>query len=161
IERRGQKLGIFKEAEAALGIRLPFVSGQYLVRGQLDLVEFVRREDETTVLVDTRLTGRDPRRQGSSDMVDDLVRLCARARTPPLLILGCGVDGTVVEKRGLQVVCKMRQGLLGIRCTGEGRAVQRLEGFDFVVTLLAPLLVDGTLSLRLARLGIDGCVPPF
>lgn len=30
IERRGQKLGIFEEAEAALGIRLPFVSGQHL-----------------------------------------------------------------------------------------------------------------------------------
>src|SRR5262245_6713734 len=63
IQRRGEKLGIFKEAEAALGIRLPFVSGQDLSRWQLDLVAFVRREDETTVLVDTRLTGRDPRRQ--------------------------------------------------------------------------------------------------
>src|SRR5262249_31015403 len=58
-------------------------SGQYLSRGQLDLVEFVRREDETTVLVDKHLTGRDPRRQGSYDTVDDLVRLCARAGTPP------------------------------------------------------------------------------
>src|SRR5262249_11364618 len=142
-------------AEAALGIRLPFVSGQDLSRWPLDLVEFVRREDETTVLVDTRLTGREPRRQGSSDMVDDLVRLGARARTPPLLILGCGVDGAVVETRGLQGVGQMRQGLLGIRFTGTGRAAQRLEGFDFAVTLLEPLLVDGTLRLRLARRGID------
>src|SRR4030095_16889058 len=124
-------------------------------RWRLARVEFVRREDETTVLVDTRLTGRNPRRQGSDDMVDDLVRLCARARTPPLLILGCGADGAVVEKRGLQGVGKMRQGLVGIRFTGEGRAAQRLEGFDFAVTLLEPLLVDGMLGLRLARLGIE------
>src|SRR5262245_5389041 len=107
------------------------------------------------MLVDTRLAVREPRRQGSYDMVDDLVRLCATARTPPLAILGCGADGAVVEKRGLQVVGKMRQGLVGIRFTGKGRAAQRLEGFDFAVTLLEPLLVDGTLGLRLARLGID------
>src|SRR5678816_107513 len=71
IERRGQKLGVFEEAKAALGIRLPFVSGQHLWRWQLGLVQFVRREDETTVLVDKRLTGRDPRSEGSYDVVDD------------------------------------------------------------------------------------------
>jgi hypothetical protein len=44
---------------------------------------------------------------------------------------------------------------LGIRCTGKGRAAQRLEGFDVVVALLTPLLVDGALGLGLARLGLD------
>ena len=107
------------------------------------------------MLVDKRMTGRDSRRQGSYYRVDDLVRLCARARTPALPILGRGADGAVVEKRGLHVVGKMRQGLVGIRFTGEGRAAQRLEGFDFAVTLREPLLVDGTLGLRLAQLGIE------
>ena len=107
------------------------------------------------MLVDTRLTVREPRRQGSGDMVDDLVGLGARAWAPPLPIVGRGADGAVMEKRGLQVVRKTREGLLGIRFTGKGRAAQRLEGFDFVGTLLAPLLVDGALGLRLARLGVD------
>jgi hypothetical protein len=52
-------------------------------------------------------------------------------------------------------VGKTRQGLVGIRFTGKGRAAQRLEGFDFVGTLLEPLLVHGALGLRLARLGVD------
>ena len=107
------------------------------------------------MLVDTRLAVREPRRQGSGDMVDDLVGLGARAWAPPLPIVGRGADGTVMEKRGLHVVGKTRQGLVGIRFTGKGRAAQRLEGFDFVGTLLEPLLVDGALGLGLARLGVD------
>ena len=82
------------------------------------------------MLVNTRLVVREPRRQGAGDMVDDLVRLGARAWAPPLPILGRGGDGTVSEKRGLHVVGKTRQGLSGIRFTGKGRAAQRLEGFD-------------------------------
>jgi hypothetical protein len=78
------------------------------------------------VLGDTRLTGRAPRRQGSDDRGDDRVRLGARAGTPPLPILGGGAEGAGVEKRGLPVVGTMRQGLGGIRCTGKGRAAQRL-----------------------------------
>ena len=107
------------------------------------------------MLVNTRLVVREPRRQGSGDMVDDLVRLGARAWAPPLPIMGRGGDGTVREKRGLHVVGKTCQGLSGIRFTGKGRAAQRLEGFDFVGTLLEPLLVDSALGLRLARLGVD------
>ena len=82
--RRGQQLGGFEEAKAACGIRLPCVSGQHHWRWHLGLVQVIRGEDETTVLVDKRLTGCAPRRQGSSDIVDDLVRLGAMAWTPPL-----------------------------------------------------------------------------
>ena len=155
IERGRQKLRIFQEAKPAFSPGLPFVSGQHLWRWQLGLVQFVRGKDKTAVLVNTRLAVREPRRQGSSDMVDALVGLGARAWAPPLPIVGRGGDGTVREKRGLHVVGKTRQGLLGIRCTGEGGAAQRLEGFDFVGTLLAPLLVDSALGLRLARLRVD------
>src|SRR6516162_10319080 len=62
IERRGQKLRGLEEAKAAFGIYLAFVAGQHLRRWQLGLVQFVRGEYETTVLVNKRLTGRDPRR---------------------------------------------------------------------------------------------------
>jgi hypothetical protein len=56
----------------------------------------------------------------------------------------------MVEQCGLHVVDKMCQGLLGIRCTGTGGAAELLEPMDFVVTLPAPLLIDGALGLRLA-----------
>src|SRR4029453_6600998 len=88
-------------------------------------------------------------------MVDDLGGLAARAWAPPLSIMGRGGDGTVSEKRGLQGVGKTRQGLAGVRFTGKDRAAQRLEGFDFVGTLLEPLLVDSALGLRLGRLRGD------
>jgi hypothetical protein len=155
VERGGQKLRGFEEAKPAFHVGLPFVSSQHRLGGQLALVQFVRREDKTAVLVDPRLAVREPRRQGASDMVDDLGGLGAGPWAPPLPIGGRGADGTVRKKRGLQVVGKTRQGLVGIRFTGKGCAAQRLEGFDFVGTLLAPLLVDGALGLGLARLGLD------
>ena len=60
-----------------------------------------------------------------------------------------------MEKRGLQACRKTGERLLGIRFTSKRGAAQPLEGFDFLVTLLAPLLVDGALGLRLALLGIQ------
>ena len=60
-------------------------------------------------------------------MVDDLVGLGSRAWAPPFPIVGRGVDSTGMEKRALQVVGKTRQGLVGIRFTGKGRAAQRLD----------------------------------
>src|SRR4030095_1997259 len=144
-----------EEAKAALGIRLPLVSGHRLWRWQLGLVQFVRREDETTVLVDKGLTGRDPRSESSYDVVDDLVGLCLRAGSPPLPIAWRGADGALVEKRGLQVVDKMCQGLLGIRFTGKGGEAQLLERLDFAVTLPAPLRIDGALGLWLALFRVD------
>ena len=149
--RSGQKLGSLEAAAAARGRRLPFGPGQARARGPLALVAFVRREDEPLVRVDPRLTGRAPRRQGCDARGDARVRPGARAGTPPLPLLGCGADGAVVETRGRPGVGTLRQGLLGLRCTGEGRAAQRLAGFACAVPLLAPRRVDGTLGLRLAR----------
>jgi hypothetical protein len=88
-------------------------------------------------------------------MGDDLVGLGARPWAPALPILRRRADGIVREKRGLQSVGKTRQGLVGIRFPGTGRAAQRLAGLDFAGALLAPRLVDSALSLRLAWLGID------
>lgn len=125
------------------------------MRWQLGFVQFVRGEDETTLLVDKRLTGCDPRSEGSCDVVDDLVRLCLRARSSPLPVAWRRADGALVEQCGLQVVDKMRQGLLGICFTGKGGAAQPLEEMDFVVTLPAPLLIDGALGPRLALFRVD------
>ena len=88
-------------------------------------------------------------------MVDDLGGLGPRAWSPPLPIVGRGADGAVVEKRGLQACLKTRERLLGIRFTGKGGAAQRLESSDFLVTLLAPLLIDRALGLRLALFRVD------
>ena len=88
-------------------------------------------------------------------MVDKMVGLGARARAPSLPIVRCGADGAVVEKCGLQAFGKTRERLLGIGFTGKRGPTQRPEGFAFLVTLRAPLLVHGTLDLWLARLGMD------
>src|SRR5215510_2703496 len=88
-------------------------------------------------------------------MVDDLVGLCPWAWTPALAIVGRGADGAVVEKRGLQAFCKTRERLLGISFTGKRGPAQRPEGFDFLVTLRAPLPIDGALGLRLALFRVD------
>jgi hypothetical protein len=88
-------------------------------------------------------------------MGDTVVGLGARAWAPSLPIVGCGADGAVVEKRGLQAFGKTHERLLGIGFTGKRGPAQRPEGFPFLVTLRAPLLVNGTLGLRLARRGVD------
>jgi hypothetical protein len=129
IEGGRQKLRVFQEAKPTFRLGLPFVSIEHGLRGQLALVQVVRREEKTALLVHTRLAVCEPRSEGSCDMIDDLVGLGSRAWSPPLPILGRGADGTVREKRGLQGVGKMRQGLVGIRFTGKGRAAQRLESF--------------------------------
>src|SRR5215471_1822741 len=87
-------------------------------------------------------------------MVDNLVRLGPRPWSPPLAIVRCGADGAVVEHRGLQACRKTGERLLGIRFTGICGPAQPLEGSAFLVTLLAPLCIDGALGLWLTLLGI-------
>jgi hypothetical protein len=121
----------------------------------LALVQFVRREEKATLLVDAGPTVCEPRRQGPRNMVDELVGLCPQAWSPALSIVGRGADGTVVEKRGLQASCKTGERLLGIRCTGKRGPTQRLDGADLLGTVLAPLLIDGALGLRLALVRVE------
>jgi hypothetical protein len=96
-------LRVFEEAKPAFRLSLPFVSIEYRLGGQQALVQFVRRENKTALLVDKRLAVREPRRQGSGDMVDDLVRLGSGAWAPPLPIMWREADGTLREKRGIHV----------------------------------------------------------
>jgi hypothetical protein len=88
-------------------------------------------------------------------MVDKVVRLDSRAWAPSLPIVRCGGDGAIVEKRGLHAFCKTRECLLGIGLTGKRGAAQCPAGFDFLVTLRAPLPIDGALSLRLAMFRVE------
>jgi hypothetical protein len=52
-----------------------------------------------------------------------------------------------VQEGGLQPSRKGRQRLLRIRFTGKGRAAQLLEGFCFLLPLLAQLPFNRTLRL--------------
>src|SRR6476619_8369399 len=88
-------------------------------------------------------------------MVDDLVGLGPRAWSPALAIAWWGGDGALVEEGGLQACGKTGKRLLGIRFTGTGAPTEALEGFDVVVTVLAPLLVHRALGVRRALLGIQ------
>ena len=59
--------------------------------------------------------------------------------------MGRGADSAGVENRGLQAGFKTGECLLGIGCIGKRSPAQRLEGADLLVTVLAPLLIDGAL----------------
>jgi len=47
----------FEEAKAALGLGLSFVAVEHLRHGPPPLIQLVGGQEETTVLVDERLTG--------------------------------------------------------------------------------------------------------
>ena len=153
--RGGQKLWGFEEAQPAFRPGVPFVSIEHGWGGELVLVQCVRREEQTAVLVHTGLVVREPRRQGARAMGDHLVGLGAQAWAPALPIRRRGGDGTVREQRGVHLVGNTCQGLSGLCFTGQSHAAQRLEGLDCVGTLLPPRRVDRARSLRLARLSVD------
>jgi hypothetical protein len=155
IEGGGQKLWGFEEAKPAFCPRLPFVSIEHSLGGSLALVQCVRREKKAALLVDARLTVREPRSQSHCDMVDHLSRLGLRAWSPPLSIVGRGADGAVVEQCGLPACHTMWERLLGICFTRKRGPAQPFKGCDFLVTLRAPLRIDGALGLGLTLLGID------
>jgi hypothetical protein len=119
------------------------------------LVQCVRREEKTALLVDACPMVRALRREGPGTMGDNLVRRCPRPWAPPRAVVGRGADGTVVEHRGLPACRKTGERLLGLGFTGNRGAAQPLAGSDCLVPLLAPLRIDGALSLRLALLGIQ------
>ena len=107
------------------------------------------------MLVDARLSGRKRGGQGPFDLIDDLVRLLALLRAAPFPIVGHGAHRTGGQERGLKILRKSRQRLPCISFTRKAGAAQFLPGFAVLVTLLAELLVDGALGLRLAGLGVD------
>ena len=74
IEGRGQKAGVFEEAEAAFGMHVAFVAGSHLLGRQLGVIQLIGGEEETTVLVDAVLPGRERAGQGPCDVVDHLRR---------------------------------------------------------------------------------------
>src|SRR4030095_6622102 len=92
IKGRSQKLRVFQEAKPTFRPGWPCVSLEHRLGGPQALVQCVRREDNTALLVDTRLAVREPRRPGSGAMGDALVRLGSGAWSPPLPIMGRGAD---------------------------------------------------------------------
>lgn len=80
---------------------LAFVAFQKLVRRQLGVVDFVGRQDETTVLVDEGLASRERRGQGPFDVIDHLVGVSPLSGASSLAIAGRSAHGTAVEEGGL------------------------------------------------------------
>jgi hypothetical protein len=148
--RGSHKLRGFEAATPAFRLRLPCVSIEHRLGGPQALVQGVRREEKPALLVAKRLAVREPRCPGSGERGDALVRRGSGAWSPPRPRRWRGTDGTLRETRGLPVAGQTRQGLLGIRFTGTGRAAQRPASFAFLVTLVAPRRIDGALGLRLA-----------
>jgi hypothetical protein len=154
-ERGGQKLRGFEEAQPAFAPGLACVAVEPRFGGSRLLIQCVRRQAQTALLVDACLTVREPRRQGPCHRVDDLVGLGPRAWASSLPIGGWRADGPVVEKRGLPACAKTGERLLGIRFTGPGGPAQPLEGPDCLLTLLAPLPLAGALGLGLAMVRVE------
>jgi hypothetical protein len=121
----------------------------------LVVVKFVGSQDDTTVLVDEGLSGRERRGQGSIALVHHVVGLSPLSGASPFAIAGQSAYRTGAQQRRLQVLLEERKCLpcIGFACTGSPTSF--LKGLNVFVTLLAPLLGDGGLCLRRASLGID------
>ena len=154
-KRRGQKLRGLQETTPALRLGGPFGAVAHRLGRYLGFVQCIRREANATLLVDACPTVCEPSRQGPGDRVDELVGVGARAWAPPLSLVWRGADGAGMEHWGRHACHKTGAGLLGIRVTSQRGPAQRLDRFDCLGTLGAPLLVDGTLGLSLAWLRLE------
>jgi hypothetical protein len=136
-------------------MHLAFIAFQKLLWRQVGVVEFVSGQDETTVLVDEHLSGREREGQGAVNGVDHLVRWGSARGASPFAIAGPNVHRTRGEERGLQGVLEGSKRLTYIRFACTGGTAYFLPGFAFLVTLLAQLFIDGALGLGLAEFGVD------
>jgi hypothetical protein len=154
-ERGSEKAGVFEEAKAAFRIHLTFVACEAFLGWELGVVEVVRSEDETTLLLNEGLLSRYPRGQGPDNLVDHVVGLSALARSPSRAIASRGAAGERVQASSLQPLRNGRERLSRIGFTGKGLGTQFLEGFHLLRTLLEEVLSDSALGLRLAGLCVD------
>jgi hypothetical protein len=136
-------------------MHLAFVARQQLLWRQLSSVEFVGSQNETPVLVEEGLSGRERRGQSPLDLVDRLRGLHPLSRSAPRAIAGPRVHRAGAQQRGLQGWRQERQRLLGIGFARTGSAASFLPRFNLFVTCWASRLVDGALCLRLAGFGGD------
>src|SRR3989442_14433476 len=87
--------------------------------------------------------------------VDHVVGLRILSGSSAFTIAGLSAHRTGGHKRGLQVLREGCKRLPRIGFALKGRITYLLQGLSFFVTLLAPLLIDGALGLRLAGCGVD------
>jgi hypothetical protein len=120
-EGRGQPLQGFAEATAPCRPGWPCLAVEHRLGGSLLLIQCVCREEKTALLGDAGLSVREPRRQSSCNMVDELVGLGSRAWSPPLPIVWRRAHSTVMEQCGLPAGRKTGERLLGLRCPGQCR----------------------------------------
>ena len=135
--------------------RLSLIAFQQLWWWQVGVVECMRGQDDTPVLVDERLSGRQRGGQDPLNVVDHLIRWGIAPGASPLTVAGPRVHRTSGEERGLQGVLEGSKRLAGIRVARTGGTASWLPGFAFLVTLLAQPFIDSALGLCLAELGVD------
>lgn len=152
--RGGEKLRVLQKSASAFRMHLAFIAFQHRLRRQVGGVELMSGQDETTLLVNEGLAGREGRGQGPVDLVDHLVGLWPLSGASPCAIAGQSAHRARAQRRGLQILLEGPKCLTGISVTRQGGTASWLKGFDFLVTLLAPRLVDGALRWRLAGLGV-------
>jgi len=154
-ECSSQKGRIFQQATAPFGMLLAFVACQELLGWQVGFVACIGGQEKTTLLLNERLPRRSPRGQSPGNMGDHVVGLGVLAWAPPLAIARRGAEGALVQEGRLQTVRKACQRLPRIGFAGKGGATQFLQGFDFLVTVLAQVRIDTAFGLRLAGLRGD------
>ncbi len=155
IQGGGQKLGGFEEAQATLRVGLVFRVAQQVRGGQAGLVQFMRREEKTTLLVHEGRPGREGGREDSVDRGEGVRRWGARAWAAPRAIAWGRTYRTLVQEGGLEALRQRGQCLLRICGTGQGPTPEFLEGGDGALALCEPLLVDRMLRLGVAVLCVD------
>src|SRR5262249_61400930 len=101
VERGGQKLRGFQEATPAFRPGVACIAVGHRQGGELPLVQCVRREDNTARLVEARLPGWEPRRQGPWRVGDEVGGPRPKAWASALPRVRRRGDGAVGENRAL------------------------------------------------------------
>src|SRR5262249_31980066 len=108
------------KSEPAFRIHLAFVAFQDRLRWQLGGIELIGGQDETTLLVNAGLAGREGRGQGPVDLVEHLVGWRPVSGASPFAIAGYNAHRARGEKRGLQVLLEGHKRLTRIRFARKG-----------------------------------------
>ena len=155
LPRGSQKRRGFEAAKPACCLGVACIAGSEFLWGYGGVVACSGGEDDTPVLVDVGLTGGTLPGQRPFERIRALVRWRAGAGASPFGIAGEGTDGALGDEGGLHALRKGGEGLLGIGCTGNGRAAHLLAGCACLRAVLQALCVHRALRLRLARRGVE------
>lgn len=132
-----------------------FIAFQQRWWWQVGVVEGMSGQAATTVLVAERLSGRQRGGQGPLHVGDHLSRWGIAPGASPFPIAGPSVHRTSGAERGLPGGLEGSKRLACLRFARQGGTASWLPGLAFLVTRLAPPLIDRALGLWLAEFGVD------